>query len=467
VIPFYRIARASALAIAVLGLSVPAKAESIVSALTNAYEYSPQLMSALLSVKSAAETVAQRKAGTRPTIGASASAGTNFSTVIGSGDINHSETASLNLSYRQTLFDSFLTDSQIEQSRALVELSEHALTNQEQNVLLAVVQAYMNVVRDSQLVALRQENVSFFDAQVNSASERLRIGEGTKIDVSQAEARRAQAVAAYRASLSSLQTSQATYQRYVGHKPSGLQASFPYGKLVPHSIDQAVNLAEARNPAILSAKASIRAAQAGADAARSAFGPTLSLIGQVCALCFSQSTGGGGGGGGAAASPFSTSASVQLNLSIPIYSGGALGAGVRKANIEEIKSEVDALATRDQVREAVITAWSTMQNATAQIQSAQSAVSSGQLVLQGVIEERDVGQSTTLDVLNAQAELITAREGLIQAQSSRIIASFALIAATGRLTARDLGLRVAIKSGENYAAKVEDVWQELRALDAD
>jgi outer membrane protein len=462
VIPLHSILRASGVALAVLGLSLPAKAESIVSALTSAYEYSPALMSALLSVKSAAETVAQRKAGTRPAVGASVSAGTNFSTVLGTDELNHSESASLNLSVRQTLFDSFLTDSQVEQARALVELSEHALTNQEQNVLLAVVQAYMNVVRDSQLVALRQENVSFFDAQVSSANERLRIGEGTKIDVSQAQARRAQAVAAYRAALASLQTSQATYQRYVGHKPAGLVASFPYSTLVPRSIDQAVNLAEARNPAILSAKASIRAAQAGADAARSAFGPTLSLIGQVCALCFSQSSANPVAGGTS-----SQTASVQLSLSIPIYSGGALGAGVRKANIEEIKSEVDALATRDQVRESVITAWSTMQNATAQIQSAQSAVSSGQLVLQGVIEERDVGQSTTLDVLNAQAELITAREGLIQAQSSRIIASFAIIAATGRLTARDLGLRVAIKSGENYAAKVEDVWQELRAIDAD
>jgi outer membrane protein len=196
-------------------------------------------------------------------------------------------------------------------------------------------------------------------------------------------------------------------------------------------------------------------AQAGADIASSAFGPTLNLIGNICAIgCF------GGAQQGA-------SGSVRLSLSVPLYSGGALGAQVRQANLEQIQSEVDAMATRDQVREAVITSWSTLQNATAQIASAQTAVESGNLVLEGVIQERDVGQRTTLDVLNAQAELIAAREGLISATSTRSIATFSLIAATGRLSAVELGLNVRIRNGEEYRATVEDVWQELRALDVE
>lgn len=447
-----KVARAGAVALALGAMSGAAHAESIVSALTSAYNYSPALMSALLSVKSSAENVALKKAGKLPTIGATIGATENLSTTL--NGFSHSESGGVQLQYRQTLFDSFQTEADIEQARAMVELSEHALTNQEQNLLFSVVQAYMNVVRDSQLVALRKENVSFFDAQVSSSEERLRIGEGTKIDVSQAQARQAQAVAAYRSALASLQTNQATFARYVGHKPQGLGASFPYPSLLPRTIDQALSLAESHHPAILSAKAAIRAAQSGSDAARAAFGPTLNLVGTVCGLCFNSQS-----------SSVSATASVQLSLSIPIYAGGAMGAGVRKANIEQIKSEVDALSTRDQVREAVISAWSTMQNATAQIESAQSAVQSGQLVLEGITQERDVGQRTTLDVLNSQAELTQAREGLIQAQSARIIAMFAVIAATGRMTARDLGLNVEIKSGEQYAAKVEDVWAELRALD--
>ncbi len=156
---------------------------------------------------------------------------------------------------------------------------------------------------------------------------------------------------------------------------------------------------------------------------------------------------------------------MRLSLSVPIYAGGRNGANVRKANIAQIKSEVDALAARDQIKEAVISAWSSVQSASASITSAETAVGAGELALSGVIEQRDVGQLTTLDVLNAQSELTSVREGLIQARSGRVIATFALIAATGHLTAADLKLDVPIKTGEGYISTVEDVWQELTAID--
>jgi outer membrane protein len=137
---------------------------------------------------------------------------------------------------------------------------------------------------------------------------------------------------------------------------------------------------------------------------------------------------------------------------------------VRKANLGQIQSEVDALATRDQVRESVISAWASLQNAIAQIESAQSAVESARLVVDGTIQERDVGAKTTLDVLNAQSELTAAREQLISASASQIIASFALLAASGQLSVGGLDLRVEMHSADGYIATVEDVWQELRAL---
>ena len=282
-----------------------------------------------------------------------------------------------------------------------------------------------------------------------------RVGEGTKLDVSQAQARLAVATAAYQSAVASLQTNQATYERYVGHKPRNLSSTYNLGRLMPRSIDSAVNEAVTSNPAILAAKAAIRAAQANSDSANAAFGPTLDMVGSIGGTLF----------GGTATTPTTPAGSVKFSLTVPIYAGGALGASIRKANISQVKSEVDALAARDQVKEATITAWATLQNATAQIASANSAVSSGQLSLEGVIQERDVGQATTLDVLNAQAELTTTKEGLIQANAGRVIASFALVAATGHLTAADLGLGVEVKTGEDYIAKVEDVWAELRALD--
>ncbi len=445
--------RAGALAVVFGCVPALAHAETLKEALASAYTNNPTIMSALLDVKSTAEGIALAKSGKLPTIGVSASSGATWT--VGDGlpnagfDVNWGQVSA---SYNQTLFDNFQTDAQIEQARALTELSKYSLRNQEQNVLLSVVQAYYSVIRDTQLVQLRADNMSFFDAQVSSADDRLRLGEGTKIDVSQASTRQAAAVASYQAAIASLQTSQASYERWVGHKPRNLTSDYNFGKTLPTSIDSAISSAEERHPALLSARAAIRVAQAGSDAASAAFGPKLNMIGSICAIgCFGETPG--------------ASASVNFQLSIPIYAGGALGASIRRANIDQIKSEVDALSARDQIRESVISAWSSLQNSSAQIESAQSAVSSGQLVVEGTVQERDVGQKTTLDVLNAQAELTSAREGLIQARSSRMIAAFALLAASGRLSAEDLRLDVTIHSADGYIAKVEDVWQELRALD--
>jgi outer membrane protein len=433
-----------------------AHAETLREALTSAYVNNPAILSALLNVKSTAENIALAKSAKLPTIGATIS-GQNSYTFDGTSDLGV-PTVNVGVTYNQTIFDNFQSDADIEAARAITEASRYSLQNSEQNVFLAVVQAYMDVIRDTQLIQLRQENVTFYQAQLQSAKDRLDIGEGTKIDVSQAEARLAQGTASYQAAVASLQTSQASYERYVGHKPRNLTTSYRLGTLMPKSLDAAINEAVSSHPAILAAKAGVRAAQANSDSANAAFGPTLNFTSSIGSTVL---------GPGSLLGPNDPSPRVSagFSLSIPIYGGGRYGASIRKANIEQIKSEVDALATRDQIKESVISAWSSLTNANAQIASANTAVASGELSLEGVVQSRDVGQSTTLDVLNAQSELTSIREGLIQANAAKVLASFALVAATGHLTAADLSLDVEVKTGEDYIAKVEDVWQELRALD--
>jgi outer membrane protein len=449
-----RVVRASALVLALAAFPAAAHAESLKEALTAAYKYNPNISSALTSVKIAAESIALRQAGLRPTIGAALSASDSFAATGGHVAVSD-PTLQLGLSYSQTLFDNGKTDATISQAQALTEVATQGLRNEEQNVLLSVVNAYMSVIRDTQLVQLRSDNVKFYQTQVTSAQDRLRLGEGTKIDVSQAQASLASGVASYKAAIASLQTSQASFARWVGHKARNLSGSYDYGSLIAPSIEAATAQADARHPAILSAKAAIRAAQSGVDAAESAFGPSLALVGNLCGLgCFGGGIPGTGG----------ISGSVKLTLTIPIYAGGALGASVRQANLSQIKSDLDAQATRDQVHEALITAWATLQNATAQITSAQSALDANNLALQGVIQERDVGQATTLDVLNAQAQVTTAREALISANSTKVIAAFSLIASEGRLSPRDLALNVQVKTGAAYIEKVQDTWGELRTL---
>ncbi|AKR55626.1 hypothetical protein XM25_07385 [Devosia sp. H5989] len=421
-------------------------------ALTAAYNNNPNISSALLAVKSTAEGIVSAKAGKLPTVGMGLDLTHSFDNRTGS--FAQTDTASLGLSYNQTLFDNGRTDAAVEQARALTEVSAQALRNAEQNVLLSVVQAYMGVIRDSQLVQLRSDNVKFLQAQVKSSQDRLDIGEGTKLDVSQAQTSLATGVASYQAAIANLQTSQASYERWVGHKPRNLTQDFSFKGMLPKSVEEATSLSEVYHPAILSAKAAIRAAQSGSDQARAAFGPTLGLIGKIgTAETFSNSNG-----------TNTISGSLGLSLTIPLYSGGALGASVRKANLGQMKSEFDSQVTRDQVREAVVTSWATLQNAVAQIDSAQQALNAASLALDATVQSRDVGQSTTLDVLNAQSQVTQAREALISATSSRVIASFALVSATGKLSAQDLKLPVKIKSADGYIATVEDVWQDLRAI---
>lgn len=432
-----------------------AQAQSISQALATAYDHAPDLQAALLSAKSAAENVALAQSGKRPTIGASISG--NKSLSLSGGDWTVGSTYSAGVSYNQTIFDNFRTDAEIEQARAGAEVAEYQIRNTEQNVLLAVVQAYMSVLTDSQLVALRQENVSFFNAQLQSAQDRLDVGEGTRIDVAQARARLAQGDATYRAALASLEVSRATFQRYVGVAPQNLSAQHGYAGLVPSNLQAAIGEGETGHPAILLSKAAIRAAQAGVDGAQAAFGPTATINGQVGGSVSGSSNPFGNNGGG-------LSASIGFQITVPLYAGGALGASVRKANIEQIKTEVDAMSAYDQVREAVISAWAGIQSADAQISAATAAVAAGREVLDGIIQERDLGTRTTLDVLNSQAELTTAREGLINASANKVIATFSLLSAMGRLTATDLGLPVEVKSAVQYQQAVDDVWQELRTI---
>jgi outer membrane protein len=454
--------RVSALSLVLAtGFVSAAQAQSISQALTAAYNHAPDLQSALLEAKATAENIVQAKSAKLPTISASISGG---GSITGAPSIDPNDapiigqSLSAGLDYSQTIFDNFQSDAQIEAARAGAEAAEYQLRNTEQNVLLAVVQAYMDVLSGRELLSLRQDNINFFQAQLQSAQDRLDVGEGTRIDVAQAQARLAQGQAAYRAAEGSLETAEATFQRYVGAAPQGLSTSHGFANLIPMSLDAAISEAEIGHPAILLAKAGIRAAQAGSDAAQAAGGPTAAITGGVNASWQTNNR--------ATTSTDSGSivGNVGFRVSIPIYSGGRIGSGIRQANLEQIQSEVDAMAAYDQIREAVISAWAGIQSADAQIQAAQAGVSSSNTVLSGVQQELDLGEATTLDVLNAQADLTTARESLINATNGKTIATFSLLSAMGRLTALDLGLPVEIKTAVPYTQAVEDVWQELRTV---
>lgn len=440
-------------AVALLALTATgAQAQSLTSALAHAYENNPEIASSFLSVRSARQAIRLAEGARLPTIGGSASIGHTWANNPG----QHGPSDSIGIEYSQTLFDNHASGAAIQAAEANYEAAIYGAKNTEQNVLLSVVQAYVNVITNRRIVEIRRESIGFVEAQVRSARDRLELGEGTQLDVSQAEASLAQSTAAYQAALNNLRVSEANYARWVGLQPGNLSGGYNYGPLLPSSLDSALSRATSEHPALLASAAQIRAAQFSFDETVAGFGPNLSVAGQV-------------GAGGFTSGTVGTQASISLRLTVPIYSPQRDPA-VEMAGIDQISSHLQGLATRDQIVEAVRQGWSGISAATAQIESATAAVAASRLALEAMSDQYELGQATTLDVLDARAAVANVEEALISAQAQRTIAGYSLIAAIGRLSAQDLGLPVQPRTVEGEvvvpvatpAAAPRDAWGNLR-----
>lgn len=453
-------------AVALLGFSAlvsVARAETLTSALAYAYENNPEIASSFVAVRSARQSVIEAGGAHLPTIGAqlgltqsveNAPEGINPLTGDSTGGTNSRTSDQIGLSYQQNLFDNFASDAALLAAQATYEAQAHAATNTEQNILLNAANAYFSVLRDRRLVATAEENLGFVRAQLQSAEDRLELGEGTQLDVAQARAAVAQATASYQAARSAVATSEANYQFAVGRMPGSLDTGFVTASM-PGSIDSALANAQVAHPALLASAAQVRAAAFSAQQVEASFGPQVSLNGNAGVTGF---TGTGG---------VTQSASVTLNLTVPIFTPSR-DPSVERANLQRISSELSALTTFDQLEEAIRSGWAGVQTATAQIEATTAAVAATRLALEAIIDQNEVGQATTLDVLDARSDLLTVEEQLIQAQAQRAIASYSLLAATGRLTAYRLGLPVQQRTAEGevlvevVAPVQQDAWGNLR-----
>lgn len=456
---FFRVVRVAAVSITLLVPSLAAKAESLTQALAHAYTNSPDIASAFLDVRAARQGIRAAEGGLLPTIGAQAGVNANWTdTPQQPGADNFTTSQQVGLNYSQTLFDSFATDAAIRAAQAQYDAARHMATNTEQNVLLSAATAFFDVTRDRRVVDIRRQNIEFVRAQLQSAEDRLELGEGTQLDVAQARAALAQAEAGQQSAINSLRISEANYARWVGRQPGALSGGHPLGNLLPGSVDTATEIAMVQHPGLLASQAQIRAAQFQAEETRAGFGPELSLSGGA-------NLNRGGSGSTAA------SANIGLSLTIPIYTPTRSPA-LEQANISRMQSEVDAFSTRDQIVEAVRQGWAGLQTATSQIESATAAVAASELALQAVMDQAELGEATTLDTLDARSTVLDLQETLAQAQAQRSIASFSLVSALGRLTAADLGLPVTLRTPEGEAiaapaptqapAQPRDAWGGLR-----
>lgn len=428
-----------------------ASAETIVHALASAYSSNPEINSARAQTRSDDESVPIALSGYRPIV-SGFGAITGQAVDAGIGD-RQTLDAAVGLEVRQNLFTGFRVKNSVRRSEASVRASRELLRNTVQNVLFDAAQAFHDVIRDTQILEIRRRNVTFLDEQVRAANERFDVGENTRTDVAQARARNASARAAVSLAEANLATSRAIYRQIIGHEPEGLSNGFPYARLVPGAVDQAIALGQDLHPVI---HAAIHQTDAQAFDVKTIEGemlPTLSLEGTVQhSESFDVST-----------DP--NSATISGRLSIPLYQGGAVAARVRQAKEQYGLRKIEIDVARDQVRAAVVTAWAQVDASRGAIRAANEGVEAAEIALSGVQEEQRVGQRTTLDVLDAQRELLAARETLIIARRDEVVASFALLSAMGRLNAEQLGLPVAVYDPREHYDAVRNKWGGTRTPD--
>jgi len=255
---------------------------------------------------------------------------------------------------------------------------------------------------------------------------------------------------------SNVTTSRAAYRQVIGVDPGRLTAGSPVDRLSPRTLPQGISQARAQHPSVTTAMFNIDSAQFQVKIAEGALHPTLNLVGSAQKQYGSNSS---------LQSLESFNGSVSGQLNVPVYQGGSEYATVRQAKETLAQRRIDLDTARDQAQQSFVQSWGQLEAAKAQIQATQAQVTAAEIALNGVREEARVGQRTTLDVLNAQQELVNARVALVTAQRDRVVASYTLLSASGRLSAQVLGLGVPVYDPTVHYRQVRDSWFGLRTPD--
>jgi outer membrane protein len=447
------------LACAVFGLLAtagPSAAETLADALVRTYQTNPALNAERARQRGTDENVPQALAGYRPQLVASLSSG--LQAVRNILPDNTVQSANLKpwtvgLTVTQILFNGHRTANNVRVAEFQVKSGREALRNIEQGVLLDATTAYMNVMANYALLEAQRTNMQVLREIQATTKKRLDAGDVTPTDTAQAEARVSRGLADLNAAEVGLAISKEIYKQVIGDPPGALVATSPVDRLIPVSEGGAVELAANQHPVVLGASYDVDVATVSIKLAESALLPTLSVQGSVSRQVQNDPT-------------LSTSqtdqASVIGQLNVPIYDGGTAASQTRQAKEVASQSRMVLEQLRNQTRTAVVSAWVSNEGTKVALRAAESEVKAADIALQGVRREAAGGQRTTIDVLNAQQDLTNARTRQIGAQRDRVIASYTLLSAVGRLDVHTLNLNTPDYSPDVHYHQVRDAWHGLR-----
>jgi len=431
---------AVALSLAVMpaGLS----AETLTDALIRAYQTSPLLDANRAALRALDEAVPQARSARRPQVDATAGIGLEASTEGEPffSDIVDTYTAGLRASL--LLYDFGSTAAAVESARFSVAAGRASLLNVEQQVLFDAVTAYVDVLRDEEFLRIARNDVSVLTEQLDATRNRFEVGEVTRTDVSQTEARLAAARARLAVALGNLEISRQAFVQVIGSRP-GTLTQVPALPALPATLAEAEALARAQNPQVIAARFNERAAIADFDRARAAKGPTISIDGRIEYQDFTS------------ASPLREEAlagSIGIGARMPLSTGGRNDSLIRQAQgvLEQRKFQVQD-AGRLAI-EQVNAAWTQLDVARATIVANRESLVAAEIAFEGVFEEARLGARSTLDVLDADQERLQAEAEVVRSRRDEYVAAYAVLRAVGLLTVNHLGLGIETYDPDiNYA----------------
>lgn len=415
---FRKVVKITLVAIAISVVAGTAvRAENLTGALISAYKNSGLLEQNRALLRAADEGVAQSVAGLRPVL--------NYAINANYSSITDTTSSNLQLSASMMVYDFGRSQLRVEVAKENVLSLREALVGVEQNVLLRAVNAFVNVQRDMSIQGLRENNVRLITQELQASKDRFDVGEITRTTVAIAEARLAASNSALAAATGNLAMSREEYRAAIGHYPNDL-APLPALPATAKSLDGARSVARQHHPDIAQAKKAVKIADL--NVAIAAAGIIPSLRGSANAMVDQDGN---------------DSQSIGLSFSGPIYQGGALASAHRKAAAQRDASRAGLHMAGMNIDQNVGNAWARLSVADAGVHASEQQIRASRVAFRGVREEASLGARTTLDVLNAEQDLLDAQAGQISAQTDRYVAVYNLLGAMGLLTADHLRLGMA------------------------
>lgn len=439
-------------------LCAPARAETIFEALGEAYSSNPDLQAQRAYLRAVDENVAIAKSGFRPTIDLTG----GYSDIRNNNDSDNtddgSRASSIGAKITQPLFNGLSTYNSVKAADSNVRAEQYNLSNYEQSVFLSASEAYLNVVRDAAIVDLQKNNEKLLKKRLDETVERFNVGEVTRTDVSQAQARYSQAKADRIASEGNLQASKAVYTRVIGEAPKDLSEPENLGDFIPASFQEALEYTKANNYSIRYARELLNSRVYDVAANTGALLPSVTLDGSATTSKSDSS--------GSAYGAYNRDTKVDevqwgVNMNIPLYTAGETRAKIRQSKYQKWQAQELVLEAERQAVSDVTSAWELMTSNKAQIKSIKDQVKANEIALDGVQKEEALGNRTILDVLDAYQELLNSNVNEVKARRDYYVAAMQLLLSMGKLTAEDLRLNVDLYNPKKFYKETRDKWLSL------